>query len=1135
MLRNQPLTELPARPLRLRNPSRLRLLARAGMVVLLVLVIAIVGGILVLLTGPTEFGILRDRVAAIIQTNLGDQYTVTVKRAVIDIDPVLGLVARVDDIEVRDSNKAVVASVPSTRFAIDPYALLGFRVEVRQIELANPQIAFARAEDGSVYLGNAATARGPRARPPPIAPAEVDAADGGFPDLVAALYLIDRGIEPQLEGAIKAGFERFAVVDATIDLWDAGQASERRFAGTDFNVSLDKATEALTATLATSGYGGRWTAQIDRELDANSGSHVMSAVFSELTLPDIIPSLGDDNSLFTADIPLYGRANVRFAKDGSVEEADARLDLGAGDITFGEDHDKVLLDEATVKFHWDIANKALILDPSTFYFGQTRGVVTGSITPVGDPADRRYAFDLESPGAVLAPSDSGEVPIVAQRIAVSGVADLKAKVVNVENAIIAAQDANVAAVGTFGFGSAGPSLAMAATFSPMKVSSLKQIWIPLIAPGPRRWVMEHVSGGQLVSGRFEASIPAGVQWIAKRPFVPDDDLRLDMQLSGIGFTTFGKLPPILNASGNVVVTGQTVGIDVDKGEVDTPFGVVSVDNGAFAVPNTSKRPADGLIEVQLSGDAAALGAIADSDPINGLASRNVSPSDLSGSGKANISVRLPLRPDLTEGDVDWKVVVDTDNVASKQPIEGRKVSAAKVTLTVTPDDATVYGTAKLDGVAADVSMKFPVNSATDAAGDRRVRLVLDDEARKRLGVGLDDVLSGTLSALVTDLPGGAGQHYDLDLGRARVVLPGMGWTKGIGVPATLDFDMKPANDGYAVQNLVLQGDGFGFTGSAQLDSSYNLQSADIDRLSLHPGDAVSLKLTRSKSGYAITARGDAFDMRGMITTIRDHNDQSGGFPDIAIDAQIDKLTGFNREEIDGASLTLVSVGGETQKISFHGQLGGNPVNLDFAVAPNGTTLQANAADAGGLLRFADIYTRIAGGQVALSGQAARGDPMVGTMEIDNFDVLNEPAMDRVLVSTPGAAGTAIDPNRVHFSRMVASFHRNDHLLTIEDALLTGAAVGATFSGSYDLSSTNIDITGTYLPAYAFNNLFSRIPILGFALGGGSKEGLIGVTFKVIGPIAQPQVYFNPLSAVAPGIFRKIFEFQQTQQGAPASQ
>ena len=1129
---NQYPSEQASRPLRQRRAAWPRLLFRAGLVLGLVLFIAFAAAMLLIIAGPTEFGIVRERVASIIRSNLGPNYTVDIRRAVIDVDPVLGLVVRIDDIDVRDNAKAVVAHIPSTRFAIDPSSLLRFRVDVKQIELSDPQISFVRAADGGIYLGNADTELRPQTVPP-LSPAEVDSADGGFPDLIAALYIIDRGIEPQLEGAIDKGFERFAVVNGTVSLWQEGQDQERRFPGTDLNVAVDKITAGLEATLATSGNSGRWTAQVERARDPTTGAHTMSAVFSQLTLADIVPSLGDENSLLTADIPLYGRANISFDKEGAVEQASARLDFGAGVVRFAEERETVLLDEATVKVHWDIANKSLILDPSTFFFGDTRGIITGRIYPQGAAADRRYAFEFESPGAILAPRDSGEAPIIAQRIAISGVADLGAKLINFENAAIVAEDATVAAAGTLSFAGQTPSLAMAATFSPMRLSSLKQIWIPMIAPGARKWVMEHIGEGRLVAGRFEAAIAAGVPWLVKRPRLPDDAIHLSMRLEGVDFTTFGKLPSIINASGNVTVTGTTVGVDVDTGQVKVPQGMVTVDNGAFAIPNTAKRPADVAVEVQLSGGAAALGAIANSEPMRALASRDLVPDDLSGTAKARVSVRFPIRPGLTDADIDWKVTVDTDKVASKAPVEGRTVSDADVTLTVTPDEATVYGKAKIDGVDADVSMSVPMNAGgTTTAGtsDRRVRLVLDDAARKKLGVGLDEVLSGTVSALVTDLPAGAGQHYDLDLQKARVILPGIGWTKGIGVPAKLVFDMKPANDGYAVANLVLEGDGFGFSGSAQMDASYNLESADIDRLSLHPGDSVALKLTRSKSGYVISARGDAFDMRGMLSHIRDQNDQSGGFPDLAIDAQIGKLIGFNKEEIDGASLTLVSVGGATQKVAFNGQLGGDDITLNYAVAPNGTTLQANAADAGRLLRFADLYTRLAGGQLTLNGEAPRGGQMRGVLEVDNFDVMNEPAIERIATRNPNdqTAGT-FNARSVHFARMLGHFRKSDQVLTIEDALLSGPTVGATFAGRYDLSSTDVSITGTYLPAYALNNLFSRIPLFGIALGGGTREGLIGVTFKIDGPIAQPQVFFNPLSAVAPGIFRKIFEFQRPTQ------
>jgi hypothetical protein len=131
-----------------------------------------------------------------------------------------------------------------------------------------------------------------------------------------------------------------------------------------------------------------------------------------------------------------------------------------------------------------------------------------------------------------------------------------------------------------------------------------------------------------------------------------------------------------------------------------------------------------------------------------------------------------------------------------------------------------------------------------------------------------------------------------------------------------------------------------------------------------------MKLTRSTRGYAITARGSSFDLRGMMSHVRDRNDQAGGFPDLAVDARIDRLVGFNQEEVTGASLTLVSVGGETQKIAFSGKLGGADLALNYTVAPDGTTLSGAATDAGRLMRFTDIYTRMSGGVVRLSGRRA---------------------------------------------------------------------------------------------------------------------------------------------------------------------
>jgi hypothetical protein len=1093
--------------------------------------LAIVVITIVVLSGPTEFGFVRNRIVSTLATVLGDDYEVAVGRAVLGVDPVYGLVLEVENIAVRDDRGAIVANVPSTRLDIDPTALLSFNIDVPAIELNNAELSIVRADNGSVYLGNFSTARSVSQRPETPTLEAAQDSEVGFPQLLAALQILDRGIEPAIDGATKAGLRRFSFNNGTIDFWDASRAQQRRFPRADLSIAVDPATTALRANFATIGYGGRWTAEFERDVDASNGARTLSAVFSQLTLADLLPRLGETSSRVTSDIPLYGRATVRYDSEGQVEDATVRLDFGAGVFRFAEGRESVLLDEATVKLRWDAAQNAIVVQPSTFFFGETRGVVVGMITPEGNPAIGRYKFDLESRGAILSPRDSIESPLIADRIRVSGLADLPGKLVSFDEAVLQTQEGSVTAAGSLGFEGRTPSLAMAASISEMPVWAAKQMWVPFVAPGARRWFIDHVKDGRIVAGSFEAAIPGGMLWTGNRPRFPEEMLRLEVRLEDVAFTTIGELPPIENASGIAVLAGSTFGVDLESGVVKVPSGkTVNVDVGAFAVGDTSRRHPEGVVEAQLSGDAGPLGEIADAKPFAALSRQGIAPSELSGTADASVSARFPLRSDVTEADVDWRVSIDGVGLGSTAPLVGRMVTDATVNILVTPVDVAVRGTAKIDGVEADVDMNHPIagGELAETTGQQMVRLNLDDAARKRLGIGLDEVLAGSVATFVSNVENGEGQHYDLDLKRARLVLPGLGWSKGIGVPAFLSFDLLPIESGYSVENLVLEGADFGFSGSAKLDSRYSITSADIDRFALRAGDILSFELNRSRTGYAITARGKSFDMRGFLNSLREQS-VGGDPPDLAVDAQIERLIGFNNEEIRDANISLVSASGVTRKMAFSGKIGDGEIAASYGDTGSAATMSIDSPEGGRVFRFADVYSHVGGGYLRIQGtRSGSVGPLVGTLEMTNFSIVGEPAM-RSVVSTastaPGGGRSGLNPNDVPFNRLVVNFAHTGQAITVGEAMLGGPTIGATFNGRFDLASSTVSINGTYLPAYQLNNLFGRLPIIGLALGGGSAEGLIGVTFKIEGPTNAPRVFINPLSAVAPGIFRKIFEFQ----------
>ncbi len=94
---------------------------------------------------------------------------------------------------------------------------------------------------------------------------------------------------------------------------------------------------------------------------------------------------------------------------------------------------------------------------------------------------------------------------------------------------------------------------------------------------------------------------------------------------------------------------------------------------------------------------------------------------------------------------------------------------------------------------------------------------------------------------------------------------------------------------------------------------------------------------------------------------------------------------------------------------------------------------------------------------------------------------------------------------------------------VEESYIRGAVLGATLRGKVDYGAQRVNLGGTYIPLQGLNNMLGGIPVVGQILSGPRGEGVFGITFAIQGPMARPQVIVNPLSLVAPGIFREMFQ------------
>ena len=1079
--------------------------------ILALLAVLLTAAIAFVITRSVELPFLRNQVSAAVERALGDGYSATVGSATLDTDPVLGLVARLSDIVILDNDGTEVARLPTTLLAISPIAIVNSQNVVRTVEIDDAVFSVKRVAHIAIF-GDGNTIPTPNVASPVT---EEVAFPPGFDVLSNPVEALNSSLV-EILGVAEAGFERIGIYNATIELWRDGDTAPHRFDRTDISIKAEPETGRLTATMTASGYSGRWSMSAERVPNASTGGTTLSLVFSQLTLADFFPAVGRDPSWIASNIPFYGRAVIGMDAEGRVESASARIDLGAGYFAFGLGANPILLNEATIRVSWDVPGQMMFVERSAFQFGPSGATIAGTVRPDGNG---RFAFDLVSTDAVLAPTDSPAAPLFVDRIRLAGAVDLDAGLINFDRASISTPFGSLVAAGSIGLEGGSPSIALVATLSEMPISVFKQIWPPGLQDGGRSWTLESVTSGT-VAGVLEAEIPAGV--LARGDYTPEM-VNLELLLADLDFNPAADFPAVVGATGRAVLSGSRFGVDLDGGTIFSPAGeALEITAATFVIGETTAVVPTARMELHAQGPTSAFGLIADQEPIRALEPYGVPPSALGGVGAALMSATWPMVEGLSFQEVEWRIALTLSDVSSAVAVQDMLITGGDVLLEITPDLIAVTGTAIVDGVAAELDLVFPQMAEID--GGQRMRMVLDEEARARLGFNLEGFLGGTVTALVTDLGAdGPGQRYELDLLQARLIIAPLGWAKPVGVAATMSFDLVPTESGQRIRDLRVVGDGFGLAGEVDLDSDLGIVRAEITDFKLQRADSLSFVYQRDGNGWTVDADGEAFDVRGLLTSGFGEVDGAGDALDLRINGRFGTLVGFNGERIDDAEITFVSVGGAIELIEIIGTTNGAAVDATYRDNGGGAFLAVNAADAGAVLRFADIYSRGHGGVLTITGQEATDGALYGHVDMTGFVVTDEPALVRLM--TP-PAGTPVElATTIPFEDFEFDFAQRGTVLSVDEILLRGGDMGAIGAGWVDFAVGEIAIAGTYIPAYAFNNMFSRIPIIGLALGGGNREGLFGLTFQIAGQLDNPQMQINPLSAIAPGMFRKIFQFQ----------
>ncbi|MGJ5019777.1 YhdP family protein [Bradyrhizobium oligotrophicum] len=1125
--------------------------------------------------GPISLDIATPWLAAAIEDNIGHGNTVEVGGTQIERAGRIRIAVRIRDIIVRDQDHAIVASAPKAEVRLSGAALLMGQLRAESLKLVDAELAIRITPDGTVTVSTGETNKplatgvaskrdaglpptfprpgqaappsnvpGPQAgsqpAPPAISTVPATAAPNG---LLAGLDWLD---SLSLTGLDGQNLNEIGLKNGVLVVDDQQRGNKWTFE--NISLSLRRPSGGGVA-LSLGEEGARpWSLRILVGPQAN-GVRTVDIKADKVSTSNILLAMRLKDLTYMADLPMTGEIKGELARDGLPTYLRGKINIGAGKIIDTDTPDyPMAIDSAEISMEWDAGRRVLIA-PLKVISGANRITLNANLEPPNDTAND-WRLGLNG-GTILLGAIENEPPLIFNRISINFRFDTEGKRVLLTQAEVSNGEIGVAGTGSVEY-AGEPRLKLGFAATPMPALAMKRIWPALIVPEVRAWIIERIERGSVQ--RIDVAVNSPTRNLPRKgPPIPDDGLDVNIVATNVTVHPVDGLPSVRDADVKAHVTGRTATVTIGQGVADTPAGrKLNFSDVVFEVPDMAPKPSPSRVRMRVEGQVAAAAEILASDRLNDLSSMPIDPNQTKGTFQASVNLAMPVKGELTKADTSYAVTADLNGFAADKLVMNQKLEANTLKIVANTAGYQVKGDVKINGQPATLDYRKP----TEGDADIKMQAILDDASRARLGMDLGTAITGNVPLKLNGKIAGSadrdsrlGVEADLTQLKLDNLLPG--WVKNPGKASKATFNVVAKQQSTRFEDINIEGGGVSIKGSLEVDQNGDLMNANFPTYSPSEGDKTQLKAERGQDGVLkLSMRGDVFDGRGFLkSAISGTNkdaDKNKARSNLDFDAEVKlgAVAGFNGEALRSVDVKLSRRGGAFKSFNLTGKVGRDtPVTADIRVGREAPSSDPRARrqgreviylvtnDAGALLRFADTYSKMAGGELELAMEPPTADssPKEGLAIVRNFTVRGEQALDR---AASGAAQGA--SQGIAFTMLRAEFTRQNGLLSIRDGVVKGPTLGLTIEGSIDYNVNQVRASGTIVPLYGLNNMFNQIPIVGLFLGG-SNEGLFGVTYEVVGTPSQPVVRINPISAMLPGVTRKIMDFNTGKQQYPPAE
>lgn len=1109
--------------------------------------------------GPVSLSFLSDKIRTTISEGLGG-LPVEIADIVIERDAKTGRTSvRARDLKLFDAGGSLIAKAPRATIELKSGELLTGKIIPVGLRLIGPNIKVRRLANGEVRLGFGETSYGLRGaihsgggKSDPLSvpggngavvsqssgkgdvqssgkgDAESSGDSTGLIDFLKSEFLSNSG------DTAAATIRSISISQAAISLFD--ETNNAIWHAPEVNLAFKKV--AFGASLFVDGLiksaAEPWRMDLVANYRRQTGDYSLTARFHDLIPANLSRQVFMLSELAKVRLPLSGRLDVELDGSGNVRTASAELAAAAGRLNFPDVlSGPVRVDEGLLRLSWEPETQTIKLRDSVVVANGAQSALNGRFSPHwrDDGKIDTVSFDIKSRTAPVAEKVIGSI----DRVDVKGTAFLEEGKVNLDDLLVMSETAGIRMRGAFADGDAGVSIKMAGRIHNVPVQMLNNLWSPIVAPTAREWVRENIPRGRLTEGSFVLDLPGEMLKASieeKRP-LPDSAVQVDTNFEGVTSNYFEGQPPFEDLRGKILITGDRMSLASLNGVIQDGNGDrIQVVKGQMDITELAAPVSKGDFKVSLKGTLASFFDLADRKPLRFLTEAGFDPKGAEANVAMNLRVRLPLIGDRPEGSTKVSANVRLAGLTVKNAARELDLTDGQLDMTISNEGVAGKGPIKLAGIPARLEWSRRIKPSN--LQSLTLKTTLNAQQRKTLGIDISKFITGPIGFTLK----GSSRSGDIDkvsiaadLSRTQIRFDAIQWRHigGKGTSATFDADFSDPK-AILVSNLNMKGRGFLTRGKITLGSTGEMLSAELPTVHLGANNRFGLRMKREAGGkLVLDIDGQTFDARPLISSLFDES--TGRFTpsdgqSVDLRAKFDSVYANRNQHLVNVR-TVASTRGQALLSMRLSGIFTDRSPLDIVIEPQNDgsrIMSVTSRNAGAALRASNLYSKVQGGNLQFTANLGR--PGEGTIRKGDLTVLRFVVADEKQLAQfrrDPQANRRSEP--LAFDKLTLPFAVDREFVRIGDARVQGQAVGALAKGSIRKADGRLSIGGTLIPAYGLNSALSNFPLLGLLIAGGKDEGVIGLTFGLEGTMKQPELKINPVSALAPGLLRKMFEFK----------